>query len=1036
MSTTPRDSNQGGAGGPNGIGEPPPAAAADGPLAGEQGVQPLAATFRRILQVVFLIFVFAVVQMFMLWRVCDSGMKTAAALQHQGLPVLDDLAHLQENIAICRLGAYEYLFARENEKAGRAETMDAVAAQARSELEDIKKLLPEGDGKRLAFELEAAMNDLDAEFRTVRKLVDSDFAAGMKAMDDDIPPKKDRVNAAAEALKKSVSDFSGGQADATFGSFRAIQLNAILFGAGNILVAFGAVMFVLLAARRSRAQLTDTLERLDQRTQELAGSLSLVHATLDATADGIVMIDTSGGIGNFNQQLAAMWRVSEPGQTLKNKQRFLAYALPMVEGSAKFAGRMDELAAHPEHESFDVLELKDSRVFECCSKPQRIHDRICGRVWSFRDITERRRAEESLVAEQRLLNNLITALPDTIYFKDLESRFIRINNGFIRKHGLSDPAAALGKTDFELFGSEHAGEALADEQRIIKSGEPIINKEEREDWKDGRVTWVSTTKMPLRDGDGAIIGIMGVSRDITERKRAEESLRLLGSAVEQAEDSIHITDAQLELPGPKLLFVNPAFTKMTGYTAQEVLGKTPRILQGERTDKAVLARLRAALSRGEPFHGELVNYRKDGSQFQTEIHIAPIRDARGAITHFVAIKRDITERRRFEERLFQSQKMETVGKLAGGIAHEFNSIMTAILGQSELMLYDLPEGNPLRKNAVEVHRAADRAAILTRQLLAYGRKQILKPDVLDLNTVLAGMENTLRHLAGRDVDVHIAPPAGPKLVKADAGQIEQVIVNIVMNAADAMPHGGKLTLEIADTFLDPEYVSRCHELKAGDYVMLAITDTGAGMSDAVKARIFEPFFTTKEVGKGTGLGLATCQGIVKQSEGHINIYSEPGRGATFKIYLPKVQLEAKPPGPPLKTPGLARGTETILLVEDDPALREMAATLLGRLGYTVLTAANGLEALNVTHQRATGHIDLLFTDVVMPHMSGKELADRVKALYPRTKILFTSAYTENAFVHQGVLNPGIILLQKPFTPSSLAGKVREVLDNGTPAAAL
>jgi CheY-like chemotaxis protein len=370
-----------------------------------------------------------------------------------------------------------------------------------------------------------------------------------------------------------------------------------------------------------------------------------------------------------------------------------------------------------------------------------------------------------------------------------------------------------------------------------------------------------------------------------------------------------------------------------------------------------------------------------------------------------------------------------------GIAHEFNSIMTAILGQSELMLYDLTEGNPLRKNAVEIHQAADCAATLTRQLLAYGRKQILKPDVLDLNTVLAGMENTLRHLAGRDVDVHIAPPTGSKLVKADAGQIEQVIVNIVMNAADAMPHGGMLTLEIAEAFLDPDYVSRYHELKPGDYVMLAITDTGAGMSDAVKARIFEPFFTTKEVGKGTGLGLATCQGIIKQSDGHINIYSEPGRGATFKIYLPKVQLEAKPPGPPLKTPGLPRGTETILLVEDDPALREMAATLLRRLGYTVLTAANGLEALNVTHQSATGHIDLLFTDVVMPHMSGKELADRVKALYPRTKILFTSAYTENAFVHQGVLNPGILLLQKPFTPSSLAVKVREVLDNDQPAAA-
>jgi CheY-like chemotaxis protein len=349
------------------------------------------------------------------------------------------------------------------------------------------------------------------------------------------------------------------------------------------------------------------------------------------------------------------------------------------------------------------------------------------------------------------------------------------------------------------------------------------------------------------------------------------------------------------------------------------------------------------------------------------------------------------------------------------------------------MLSDLPTGNPLRKNASEIHQAASRAAALTRQLLAYGRKQILQPDVLDLNTVLAGMENTLRHLAGRDVDVQIAPPAGPMLVKADAGQIEQVIVNIVMNAADAMPNGGKLTLETAGVFLDQEYVRQFHDLKAGDFVMLAITDTGAGMTEAVKARIFEPFFTTKGVGQGTGLGLATCHGIIKQSDGHINVYSEPGRGATFKIYLPKASLENKPPGPPLQSPGLPRGTETILLVEDDPALREMAATLLGRLGYTVLPAGNGLEALNVTQQRATGHIDLLFTDVVMPHMSGKELADRMRALHPHTKILFTSAYTETAIVHQGVLNPGIILLQKPFTPSALANKVREVLDNDKPA---
>jgi two-component system, cell cycle sensor histidine kinase and response regulator CckA len=265
-------------------------------------------------------------------------------------------------------------------------------------------------------------------------------------------------------------------------------------------------------------------------------------------------------------------------------------------------------------------------------------------------------------------------------------------------------------------------------------------------------------------------------------------------------------------------------------------------------------------------------------------------------------------------------------------------------------------------------------------------------------------------------------------VKVDAGQIEQVIMNLVINARDAMPNGGKLILETANVSFDVDSVGRYPELKAGDYVMLAITDTGTGMSEAVKARVFEPFFSTKGVGQGTGLGLSTCHGIVKQSGGHISVYSESGRGTTFKIYLPHVEQQAKISAKRLDSPDLPSGTETILLVEDDPALREMAATLLRRLGYTVFTAANGVEALSLKHERNTGHVDLLFTDVVMPHMSGKELADRVRVLYPHTKILFTSAYTENAIVHQGVLDKGVALLQKPFTPSALAHKVREVLN--------
>jgi signal transduction histidine kinase len=387
-----------------------------------------------------------------------------------------------------------------------------------------------------------------------------------------------------------------------------------------------------------------------------------------------------------------------------------------------------------------------------------------------------------------------------------------------------------------------------------------------------------------------------------------------------------------------------------------------------------------------------------------------------------------SQRKHLENHLIESQKMETVGKLSGGIAHEFNSIMTAIIGHSELLLIDLPAESLLRKNAREIRIAADRAATLTRQLLAYGRKQILQPAILDLNTIVGGMENVLRHLVGNNGNVCITPGAGLKMVKADAGQIEQVIVNIAMNAADAMPNGGTLNLETANVTLDEAYVARFPELKAGEYVMLAITDTGVGMSEMVRTRVFEPFFSTKGVGQGTGLGLATCYGIVKQSGGHITVYSEPARGSSFKMYLPQVESEGEIPLQRVDTPDLPRGTETILLVEDDSGLRDMAEILLTRLGYTVMIAADGVEALSLKQQRGSRHVDLLFTDVVMPHMSGKELSDRIQVLYPHTKVLFTSAYTENAIVNQGVLNKGVALLQKPYTPSVLAHKLREVLN--------
>jgi PAS domain S-box-containing protein len=512
-------------------------------------------------------------------------------------------------------------------------------------------------------------------------------------------------------------------------------------------------------------------------------------------------------------------------------------------------------------------------------------------------------------------------------------------------------------------------------------------------------------------------------QDTGVRKRAEETLRLESAALEAAANAIVITDQW-----GNILRVNAAFTALTGYTAQEVIGQNPRLLKGGNHDEAFYQNLWQTIASGRVWSGQLTNRRKDGSLYDEEMTITPMRNGDGAITRYIAIKQDITERKRLEARLFQSQKMETVGRLAGGVAHEFNSILTTILGQSEFLLRDLPEGSPLAKNAREISKAAGRAAILTRQLLAYGRQQFLQPEILNLNQIVKDMEEAFHHLLGVGVETQFVPAPGLRAVKADAGQIEQVIMNLLLNARDAMPNGGILTLETANVSFDQESVGHFTELKPGDYVMLAITDTGAGMREEVKARVFEPFFNARGAGPGAGLGLSTCYGIIKQSGGHISVYSELARGTTFKVYLPQVEPQAKAAAPRLQAQDLPRGTETILLVEDDSVLREMAAALLRRLGYTVLAASNGLEALTLKQQRGTGYIDLLFTDIAMPHMSGKELAERVQALSPHTRVLFTSAYTQIAIVQQGVLLKDAALLSKPFTPTALALRVREVLD--------
>jgi len=507
-----------------------------------------------------------------------------------------------------------------------------------------------------------------------------------------------------------------------------------------------------------------------------------------------------------------------------------------------------------------------------------------------------------------------------------------------------------------------------------------------------------------------------------ERRRAEEERARLSLAVEQAAEAIVITDVE-----GTIAYVNPAFERVTGYTRAEVIGKNPRFLKSGKHDPDFYKSLWATLETGEVWSGRFINRRKDGTLFEAEAVISPLRDAAGRVTNYVGVQRDVTRERQLEEQVRQSQRIEAIGRLAGGVAHDFNNLLTIITGYSELLLQSLSGDYPQRGQVSEIKKAADRAASLTRQLLAFSRRQVLAPQVLDLNTVVAGMQNMMRRLIGEDIELVTVPEANLRRAKLDPGQIEQVILNLVINSRDAMPQGGKITIETANANLNESYSGGHFTVKSGPYVMLAVSDTGCGMDAETQAHIFEPFFTTKEQGKGTGLGLAMVYGIVKQSAGYIWVYSEVGRGATFKIYFPCAEEEPAPAGVAKVAETHHGGSETVLLVEDEASVRALVSGVLKARGYNVIVARNGEDALAVAEQHQ-GAINLLVTDVVMPEMNGPELAEHLVLFHRGLKILFMSGYADDAIVHHGVLDSTAAFLQKPFTPEDLARKVREVLD--------
>ena len=507
------------------------------------------------------------------------------------------------------------------------------------------------------------------------------------------------------------------------------------------------------------------------------------------------------------------------------------------------------------------------------------------------------------------------------------------------------------------------------------------------------------------------------------RHEAEEERNRLAAAIEQAGETVVITD-----PDGNIQYVNPAFERTTGYSREDAIGRNPRVLNSGKQDEAFYRHMWETISAGHTWEGRMVNKRKDATYYTEDATISPVFDATGKIVNYVAVKRDITEHLRLADQFQQSQKMESVGRLAGGVAHDFNNLLTVITGYSELLLQKIGKESPMRGEVEEIRRAGERAASLTQQLLAFSRKQIIAPKILDLNDLTADVGKLLVRLIGENIDLKIGHGKNLCLVKVDPGQFEQVLINMAVNARDAMPNSGTLLIETENVELDEEYCAqRPYEIHPGRFVKLAVSDTGHGMTKETCEQIFEPFFTTKEKGKGTGLGLSMVYGVVKQAGGYIEVNSEVGRGTTFKIYLPCLEGDVVKTVEDELSSNLPKGTETVLLVEDESSVRNLGVRILGELGYKVMQAGNGDEAISL----AAGYkerIDLLLTDVVMPGMNGSELAAQLVLYHPEAEVLFSSGYTDDTISRHGTLDEGVSFIGKPYTPLELAKKVRDVLD--------
>jgi PAS domain S-box-containing protein len=640
-----------------------------------------------------------------------------------------------------------------------------------------------------------------------------------------------------------------------------------------------------------------------------------------------------------------------------------------------------------------------------------------GRRGSNRDITDRKRAEEEIQQSEERYRSLVEDSFDGIF----------IQKGFKIVFANSRLYEMLGYSPGELEGMDHWLVYHPDDQDLIRQravarvrGEKVISQYEVMLRKKDGASFPAEISARLVQIDGEI-GIQIWLRDISGRRRSEEAQKRLATAIEQSIESVMITDRN-----GKIQYINPAFERISGYRKEEVIGRDTRFLKSDRLDSSFYKDQLTAIRSGKPWKGRLLSQKKDGQIFYEDVAISPVRDSSGEIINFVDVGHDVTENVELQMQLLQAQKMEAIGTLAGGIAHDFNNLLQIVLGYSEVVLLRKKEGEHDYADLQQIYQAGKRGADLVKSLMTFSRKVETKLVPVNLNQEITQVQHLLSNTIPKTINITLHLNGNLDSIKADPSQIGQVLMNLGVNARDAMADGGILTFETLNVQLDKEYCDTHLEAKPGSYILLTVSDTGQGMDRETLSHIFEPFFSTKEVGKGTGLGLATVYGIVKQHGGHITCYSEPGLGTTFNIYLPTIEKERDSEAPTVENP-IPGGTETILLVDDEEALRELGSTLLNEFGYKVITANDGKQALDI-YQREGDHISLIILDLIMPVMDGKKCLEEILLVNPNTKVVMASGFSE-AGTASGVMAAGAKgFVQKPYDMRQLLSTVREVLD--------